>query len=156
MTRTDRSSIMLRVQEVIHRSPSPITAHDALKQVLTERYGDDPNGLLDFAAGAGQSLLRGLRKSTYNLNADAGAALFDIPSVIAITDSDTELFLSRDEADLGQVRQWAREGTQHHAVQSLRFTRLVAEIETLKEEPDGLPWMSARDMLHASLGTGQR
>lgn len=146
MSRTDRASIQLRVQEVINNSPAGITARSALLVVLAERFKDDAAGLLEYAASVSESSVKGLRKRTYELP-ENGDALFEIPPVIGISTPDGDLFVPRETANLGQVRQWVREGDQHHSTQSLRFKRFGAEIEPLKEEPDELPWWSARSML---------
>lgn len=142
---SERASIMLRVQEVINNSAEGVTTRQALIQALAERYKDDVAGLLEYAASSAESSLRGLRKRTYEL--PETDALFEIPPVIGIATPDGDLFVPRESANLGQVRQWLREGDRHHATQSLRFKRFRTEIEPLKEEPDELPWWSARAML---------
>jgi hypothetical protein len=48
---------------------------------------------------------------------------------------------------LTQVKQWQKEGLQHHSTQVLRFKRAGRDLESLKDEPDDLPWWSARAML---------
>src|SRR6266700_8372792 len=73
--------------------------------------------------------------------------MFEVPQVIGIRTEDGDLLVSRDHADLSQVRQWLGEGRQHHATQLLRFKRGQAEIEPLKNEEGTLPWWSARHML---------
>lgn len=140
---SDRSSLKLRAQEIIAASPGGITTQEALKKALAERYKNDPDGLLEYAAGASSNFLKDLRKRTYELP-DPDLTLFNIPQVIGISTPDGDLILTRDSAVLGHVRQWGREGQQHHGTQKLRFKRFNEKLEHLKDEPDELPWWSAR------------
>lgn len=146
----ERASIMLRVQEVINASVEPITAHDAMKKVLAERFKDDPAGLLEYAASVGESSLRGLRKRTYEL--PEGDALFELPQVIGIATPEGDLFLTREQASFEQALQWIREGRRHHSTQSLRFERAEREVEPLLGQiPGDTPWWAARAMLAGAL-----
>lgn len=143
---TDRSSITLRVAEVIHTTPEPITAREALKRVLAQRFDGDPDGLLEYAVSAGAAALKNLRQATYKLDGDA-PALFRLPAVIAVTTDEGDLFVRHDDATLGQVRQWATEGVQHHSVQEMRFRRLLDEVEKLDGLPDETLWAQAQNQL---------
>lgn len=146
MSNNDRSSLRLRAQEIINASTEGITVRQAMKQALVERYADDPDGLAEAAAALAAAGMSGLRKRTYELP-DRQDALFEIPSVIAVRTEEGDLLIPRDHANLAHVRQWQREGQQHHATQLLRFKRAGADLAELEEEPDTLPWMSARTML---------
>lgn len=142
----DRASLQLRAQEIINASPEGMSIREALKQALLERYGHDPEALAEAAAAFGASSLSGLRKRTYELPDDQGA-LFQVPNIIGIRTDDGDLLIPRQNASLGQVRQWQKEGQQHHATQLLRFKRAGTELDALKEEPAELPWWSARHAL---------
>lgn len=143
----DRASLQLRAQEIINAHPTGISVREAVKQALIERFGHDENALAEFAATVTAPSLTGLRKRTYELPDPGEQLMFEIPQVIGIRTEDGDLLVSRDHADLGQVRQWLDEGCQHHATQHLRFKRGKAEIEPLKNEDGSLPWWSARHML---------
>lgn len=143
----DRASLQLRAQEIINANPAGMSVREAVKQALLERYGHDENALAEFAATVAASSLTGLRKRTYELPDPDTQMMFEIPQVIGIRTEDGDLLVSRDHADLSQVRQWLGEGQQHHATQLLRFKRGQAEIEPLKNEEGTLPWWSARHML---------
>lgn len=147
MAQNDRASLTVRAQEIINANPAGMSVRDAVKQALLERYGHDENALADFAATVTASSLTGLRKRTYDLPERDEQLMFEVPQVIGIRTEDGDLLVSRQHADLGQVRQWLQEGRQHHATQLLRFKRGQAEIEPLKEEDGALPWQSARHML---------
>lgn len=146
---TDRA-LNVRAFEVLNASHNGMTTRQAMEVVLRERYADDFDGLLSFAASAGAGGLKGIRKRTYEIPDLFQGALFQIPTVIAVTTPDGDLIVPREVASLGQVRQWAREGSQHHATQALRFKRLREQLDALKEESDELPWWSARVMLLGS------
>lgn len=151
MSKSDRTSIVLRVQEIINANPNGITSQEAFERALAERYKDDPTGLLQFAAAAVRSTVRGLRQRTYDLPDSGEHALFEIPETIGIKTPDGDLFIARECALLGQVRQWLREGDQHHSAQKLRFKRALKELQVLQGEPDDLPWWSARVLLCGEL-----
>lgn len=142
----DRASLQLRAQEIINASPNGMHIREALKRALLERYGHDPDALAEAAASYGAASMAGLRKRTYELPDDEGA-LFQIPGVIGNRTEDGDLLIPRENANLGQVRQWQKEGQQHHATQLLRFKRAGKSLEPLKEEPADLPWWQARHML---------
>lgn len=141
-------SIQLRVQEIVNNSPVPINVHDALEQVLRERFGDDLDALRKWAASAGVSSMKGLRKRTYELpEADDQGSLFDVPTVIGIITPEGDLLIPKDQANTGHVRQWTKEGLQHHATQRLRFKRAVTDLETLSDVADEVLWSDARKTL---------
>lgn len=144
--RNDRASLQLRAQEIINSNPDGMTTREALKQAILERYPNDPAAIAEAFAAVAQSSMSGLRKRTYELPED-DVALFEIPGVIGIRTEEGDLLVPRDHANLGQVRQWQKEGQGHHATQLLRFKRAGADLEGLKEEPADLPWWSARHML---------
>lgn len=144
----DRNSLRLRAQEILLQHPEGMTTRAAMRQALEERFRDDPTGLLEYATGASDSLLRGLRQRTYELPEIDEATLFDIPPVIGISTPEGDLLISADLATLGQVRQWHREATQHIATQRLRRRRFQHQtLELLDNEPDELPWPSARALV---------
>ncbi len=142
----DKASLQLRAQEIINASAQGMNIRQALKQALLERYGHDLDALAEAAAAFGASGMSGLRKRTYELPDDQ-ASLFQIPNVIGIRTEDGDLLIPRQNANLGQVRQWQKEGHQHHATQLLRFKRAGKELEAVKEEPAELPWWQARHTL---------
>lgn len=146
----DRRSLQLRAQEIINASPIGMTVNEALTQALLERYGDDVQGLARCAAAMGASMLKGLRKRTYDLPEPTDGVLFHLPSVIGISTVDGDLLVPREHAGLGQVKQWQKEGLQHHSTQVLRFKRAGRDLDALKEEPDELPWWAARAALAAA------
>jgi hypothetical protein len=144
---TDRRSLQLRAQEIINASPDGMTVNEALKRALLERYGNDVEALANAAASLGAGMLKGLRKRTYDLPEQEDGVLFQIPSVIGISTPEGDLLIPREQANTGQVKQWQKEGLQHHSTQVLRFKRAGRDLESLKDEPDDLPWWSARAML---------
>lgn len=143
----DRRSLQLRAQEIINASTTGMTVNDALKQALLERYGNDADKLASVAAALGAGMLKGIRKRTQELPEQEEGVLFQIPSVIGIATIDGDLLVPREHANLDQVRQWQKEGLQHHATQVLRFKRAGHDLDELKEESGELPWWSARAAL---------
>jgi hypothetical protein len=140
-------SLTLRAQELINRADGPITAREALKQALIERYGNNVDALADAAAGFATSIATKLRKATYDLPEPNG--LFDVPSVISNNTVDGVLLIHRDEATVGQTRQWLREASQYHATQRLRFERATEELALLDDVDDAVLWIEARRELGA-------
>lgn len=143
----EKASLQLRAQEIINASPAGMTTTEALERAIWERFKDDPRGMAKFAAVATQSTMKGLRKRTYELPDPDQAALFDIPSVIGVPTDEGDLLVPREHANLGQVRQWQKDGQKHHATQLLRFKRAGADLAPLEDEPCDLPWQSARRMI---------
>lgn len=139
-------TLQLRVQEVINASPIPIAARDALKQVLLERY-KSIDELAEAAATIGMSSLKSLAKSTYSLPEHDQASLFDVPGVIAIRTPQGPLFIAKAQAELEQVRQWLKEGDQHHSTQRLRFKRANKEVAAIEDLDGSTPWDEARKVL---------
>jgi hypothetical protein len=148
-------SLRLRAQEIITSSPDGMTTRQGMKRALAERFKDDPAGLLEFAAAAGCVGMKDLRKRTYDLPEPGEGVLFDLPQIIGVSTPEGDLLVPREKATLGQVRQWTREGSQHHATQKLRFRRFAEELEPLKEESDELAWWAARAMLASESGAGE-
>lgn len=146
MPNSDRSSLKLRAQEIINASPNGMTVREALKQAAIERYGNNVDALADAFATAASSGMADLRKRTYELPDDDGA-LFEIPAAIGIRTDEGDLLVPRDRASLGHVRQWQKEGQQHHSTQLLRFKRAGKHLEHLKGEDDALPWSNARGLI---------
>lgn len=141
-------ALSLRAQEIISASADGMTTAQAMEAVLRERFAGDPDGLLKWAASVGSSGLKGIRKRTYEIPDLFQGTLIQIPQVIGVTTPEGDLLIPRDKATLGQVRQWAREASQHHSVQKLRFKRFREQLDTtLKEESDELPWWSARALM---------
>jgi hypothetical protein len=147
--RNDKTSIQLRAQEIIQANPDGMYLRDALKQAILERYKNDSNALAEVAATSLMTGMSGLRKRTYELSDQPG--MFEIPSVIGIRTDEGDLLIARESADLDHVRQWQREGQQHHSTQLLRFKRAGDELQGLKEEPGTIPWSAARNMLAPAL-----
>jgi hypothetical protein len=139
-------SIQIRTQEIINKSAVPITVQDALSQALYERFGDDAAAIRAWAATVGAGAMRGLRKATYELP-DNENALFEVPAVFGISTPQGDLLVPKDQANAGHVRQWTREGLQHHSTQRLRFKRAVKELEAVADLADETPWVSARQTL---------
>lgn len=146
MSRIDRNSLQLRAQEIINGSADGMTVQQALKRALLERYANDPDGLAEACAMLAAGTMSGLRRRTYELP-DSQGSLFEPPAIIGIRTEDGDLLVPRQHASLGQVKQWQREGQQHHATQLLRFKRAGADLEPLKDEEENVPWWSARAML---------
>lgn len=139
-------TLQLRVQEVINASPVPIAARDALKKVLLERY-TDLDAMAEAAATIGLSALNKLAKSTYSLPETDQNSLFDVPGVIAVRTSEGPLLIPKDQAETGHVRQWVKEGLQHHSTQRLRFKRADEDLKVLDDVNDDTPWSDARKTL---------
>lgn len=144
---SERSSLQLRAQDIINHHPNGITAREALKQAAIERYGNDPDKLAEAFASAASSAMSILRKKTYELP-DNSDALFQIPSFIAVRSEGTDLYVHRNEASLGHVRQWRREAQQYFSTQLLRSKRAKRQLDQLRDEPDDLNWQDARKMLN--------
>jgi hypothetical protein len=140
--------VELRAQEIVMTSAEPITTEAAFKQAIRERFGTDVEALTEALASAGASRLRSLRRSTYHLADDDGqGSLFDIPQVIVVTTTDGELVVPKAHAATGHVRQWQKEGQQHHSVQASRFKRFGKDLETVADHDDEIPWGETRDVL---------
>lgn len=140
-------SIQIRVQEIINKSPVPIGVQEALNQALYEKFGDDASAIRSWASSVGAGTMRGIRKATYDLPDNEGA-LFDIPAVIAVkTPLDGDLIIPKDLASTGHVRQWTREGLQHHSTQKLRFQRAAKDLEIVADKEDGEAWSDTRTVL---------
>jgi hypothetical protein len=140
-------SLVLRAQEIINKTEGPITAREAMKQALIERYANDINALADMAAGLVPGMTKRLRQATYELPEPNG--LFDIPGVISIMTTDGACFIHREEATVGQTRQYLREATSFHATQTLRFERANEELKLLADVDDEVLWTEARRQLGA-------
>lgn len=150
--RIDRS-IRLRAQEIVLNSSEPLTTVAAITQALRERFGDDIDALYEAAAASAASSLRGLKRSTWILPEEDGPedgpedgqiALFDIPQVIVVSTEEGDLVVPKPQAATGHVRQWVREGTQHHSVQLSRFKRAGREMEAADDQDDSIPWDETR------------
>jgi hypothetical protein len=151
---SDRS-VQLRAQEIIANSPDAITTIEAVERALRERF-PDYDQLLKVAASTTASTLKGIRKQTYVLPDEGQGSLFEIPAYIAVTTPEGDLIVPKDHATLGQVRQWSREGQQHHSTQTLRFKRAGQDLGVLEDLDDEVSWSQARKMLaerqHEALG----
>lgn len=143
----DRQSLILRTQEIVARNPKGITSKEAFAQALMERYGDDPSALAQVAASFAVSALSGLRKRTYDLPPEDPMLPLSIPQWIGIRTEDGDLLVAREEAELDQVRQWAREAESHHSTQKLRMKRFRERLDLIKDEPGSLPWWSAKNLI---------
>lgn len=144
MSRVEQS-IRVRAQEIIQNSPTAMGTQEALEQALVERYQDDFAGLAKAAAALGAGALKGIRKRTYEIQEEDGqGSLFDVPSYIGIRTTQGDMLVPKDQATLGHVRQWQREGQQHHATQLQRFKRAGKALDSLKDEDESLEWFEAR------------
>lgn len=142
--RIDRS-IQLRAQEIANTSSEPITTVAAVKQALRERFGDDIDALYDAAATSAVGALRSLKGSTHHLPPQDG--LFDIPQVIVVSTEDGDLVVPKAQASTGHVRQWQREGQQHHSVQLTRFKRFGKDLQAVEDHDDEIPWSETLPVL---------
>lgn len=148
MSKLDRT-IQLRAQEIAHNSAGPINLTEAIKQAFLERYRD-LDSLAGAAAQLGASSLKGVRLRTFDLPEENGqGTLFDIPQWIGISTPEGDLLIPKDQANLGEVRQWTKEGQQHHSTQQLRFKRFGKELDGVEDLPDELGWAEARKTLEA-------
>lgn len=143
---SDQQWLVLRTQEIIAKSKE-IGGRDAVKIALRERFGQDIEQLLDFTAST-VGVLKKLSRATYELPDQA--TLFDIPQTIVINTDEGPLFIGREQAQLGQVRQWVSEGLQHHSAQKYRFGRLAKDLKSLDSQPDEIAWVDVQHELGAS------
>lgn len=137
-------TIVLRAQEIINTADKPITAQQALVQALLDRYTTIEE-MAQAAASFAGGVARKLARSTYELPEPNG--LFDIPSTISNSTPDGVLLIQRDQAAVGQVRQWIKEARQYHSTQSLRFKRADEELSLLSDVDDEVLWAEARRQL---------
>ena len=144
---TDRQSLILRTQEIVNAAVDGITTREAYKRALIERFGNDVNALLEHASSLASGILSGIRRRTYELPPDDPQLPLLVPQVIGIRTDQGDLLVHREHADLGQIRQWVREGRQYHSAQRLRFERFETQLDAIKDEPDALPWWSAKAMI---------
>lgn len=149
---SEQQWLVLRTQEIIAQSKE-IGGRDAVKIALREKFGDNFDQLLDFAAGLTAGVLKKLSKATYELPDDP--TLMDIPQTIVINTDDGPLFMDRQQAQLGHVRQWISEGLQHHSAQKYRFSRLAKDLKKLDSQPDGIAWIEVRHELEAGDGNAE-
>ena len=143
----DRQSLVLRTQEIIRQHPEGITSREAYAQALMERFGNDAAAMAQHAATLAVGTLSALRKQTYVLPPEDPMLPLAIPQWIGIRTEDGDLLIERDQAELGQVRQWAREAESHHSTQKLRIKRLRERLDVIKDEPDSLPWWAAKNQI---------
>lgn len=137
---SDQQWLVLRTQEIIANSEG-ISVNKAIAMALVERY-DDIHKLAEAMASSMTSVAKAIKKSTYELPDQA--TLFDIPATIFVDDEAGGFFVGRDRAELGMVRQWAREGERHHAVQRYRFKRMNNHLNTIESLDDSMLWSEAR------------
>ncbi len=141
-------TLKLRAQEIIEKASGPILVADALEQAIVERKLSQAE-LVKMLAALGANLMKGLRVESYQLPERTGhqLSLFDVPAVIGITTPQGDLLVSKDVANLGEVRQWIREGERHHSVQLLRFNRAEQDIVAIEDLEDKTGWSDARKAL---------
>ncbi len=142
---SDQQWLVFRTQEIIAQSKE-IEGRDAVKIALRERFGTDFDQLLNFTAGL-TSVLKKLSKATYELPDQP--TLMDIPQTIVINTDQGPLFMDRQQAQLGHVRQWVSDGLQHHSAQKYRFNRLAKDLKSLDSQPDEIAWVDVRHQLVA-------
>lgn len=140
---SDQQWLVLRTQEIIAQSKE-ISGRDAVKAALRERYDGNFDQLLDFAVGL-TGVLKKLSKATYEL--PDHPTLMDIPRVIVVNTDEGPLFIDRDQAQLGQVRQWAVDGFQHHSTQKYRFSSVLKDLKRLESHSDEIAWVDVRHEL---------
>lgn len=137
---SDQQWLVLRTQEIIAQSKE-ISGREAVEVALRERFDGNFDQLLKFAAGL-TSVLKKLSKSTYELPDQP--TLMDIPQTIVVNTDEGPLFVDRQQAQLGHVRQWVSDGLQHHASQKYRFGRLTKDLKKLESQPDEIAWTEVR------------
>jgi hypothetical protein len=142
----DRGTIQARAQEISYNSPVPIAVREACKQALQERYGSNPDALLEAAATLAAGAMSGLRQRTYHLPEQA-TLISDIPGVIGITTPDGDLIIPKAEATAEQVRQWNKEALQHHSTQRLRHRRFAKDLAIAEDEPGETRWAEMRGVI---------
>ena len=139
-------TIVLRAQEIINTADKPITARQAVVQALLDRY-QTIEEMAQAAASFASGVARKLARSTYELPEQNG--LFDIPSTISNSTPDGVLLIQRDQATIGQARQWIKEARQHHKTQTLRFERADEDLSLVSDVDDDVLWAEARRQLGA-------
>lgn len=142
-------SLKLRAQEIIANTEGHITLRQAVKRALVERFDGNFDALAEAAATLGAASLSGIRKRTYELPEEDGQDVlpFDIPEVIGIRTPEGDLLVHRPSAEVGHVRQWVREGHQHHAAQKYRFNKFAKELDLIEDLDDALEWNKGREVL---------
>jgi hypothetical protein len=140
---SDQQWLVLRTQEIIAQSKE-INGRDAVKAALRERFDGNFEQLLNFAVSM-TSVLKKLSKSTYELPDQP--TLMDIPQTIVVNTDEGPLFVDRQSAELGQIRQWVVDGLQHHSSQRYRFSRLAKDLKNLDSYPDEIAWTDVRHQL---------
>ena len=143
----ERGTVQARAQELILASTAPITPTEACRRVLSELYGSNTDQLLNVAANAIASQLSSLKQSTYNLPDPRDQLVLDIPGLIWIDTVDGPLYIPRDQAEAGHVRQWARRGVAYHSTQRTRFKHLIErDLDIGDDLPDSLKWAGEEGM----------
>lgn len=145
MSRFDQT-LLLRTKEIIDNSTESILVRDAMKQALLERY-QTREAMADAAVSFADGVMKELRKASYVLPDDSQGRLFQLPPSIWIHTPDGEKYINRDEATMGEVRQWLREGIKYHAVQGMRFARFKEGLQVLEDVDDDVLWTEARNAL---------
>jgi hypothetical protein len=147
MSAVGKTTIQVRAQELIEKSGRALLVRDAVVMALRELCPDRESAIelaATFMAGMGLAL----RRESYDLPEHNGqGTLFDVPTWIVVTSPEGDLAIEKDHATMGQVRQWRREGQQHHATQHLRFKRAGEELDLISDLDDELPWAEARAIL---------
>lgn len=143
MSASASRALKLRAHEIVRTSQDPIAVTAAVQQALKEQFGDDIEAVREIAAALMAGTLKDLRRTSYDLPEESGQpALFDIPQVIVVSTPDGDLAVPKAQAETGHVRQWQREGQQHHSVQLSRFKRFGKDLEAISEHGDTAPWAS--------------
>lgn len=126
-------TLIARVQQLASESDGKRTIHDLLKQALRERFRDNDEGLLDFAAQASGGVLKTLRQRSYDMPEEW--TLFDLPSSIVITSPLGDLIIPNETATAGEVDQWLTEGEQYHGSQHQRFKSRRKAMKSAQLDP---------------------
>jgi hypothetical protein len=125
----------------------------AIELALRERYKTPKqfdellNAAVRFFMEGHKRFISELKRTTLELPEPTQGLLFDIPGLIFIETDEGPMFIQREVATLGEVREWDRYAVQHHAVQKMRFERLTKQLEIVKDIDDSVPWKDAHDIM---------
>ena len=147
---TDQN-LELRIQQIILGSQADQRTNvaQAAEQALREKYRGPRQfdeliqACVKFFVRSHARFVRELKGCTLQLPESNQGSLFDIPKLIFVESDEGPLFITRDVATIGEVREWDRRALQHHAAQHLRFQRLTKELELIKDIDDKVPWRDA-------------
>lgn len=146
---TDQN-LELRIQQIILSNAGQRTnVVQAAEQALREKYTGPKQfdeliqACVKFFVRSHSRFVRELKGYALELPEPKQGSLFDIPNVIFVESSAGTMFVTRDVATIGEVREWDRRALQYHSVQHLRFQRLTKELELVADIDDKVPWKDA-------------